>query len=142
MSDNNNFQALLRDAGLKVTPKRLALLTLLTKEHEPRSVAELSKKLGAKVDTVTVYRALEALVEAGIVSRVDFHEREARYEITVGRKHHHHIVCTNCGTVEDITDCLTDKIEQKALASAKQFTTIQSHALEFFGVCKECVIIK
>jgi Fur family ferric uptake transcriptional regulator len=142
MSDKNDFQKLLRDAGLKATPKRLSLLALLTKEHAPRSVAELSKTLGAEVDTVTVYRALEALVEAKIVSRVDFHEREARYEINVGRTHHHHIVCTDCGTIEDIADCVTDTLERKALKSAKQFNIILSHALEFFGVCQKCTIIK
>lgn len=139
MSTNHDFESLLRAAGLKVTDKRTALLGVLSKTRQPMSVSEIKKVLGKAADSVTIYRALEAFVQAKIVARVDFHEDEARFELIVGREHHHHVVCGSCGIVEDIDAC-SPRIEREVLRSAKQFSVISGHALEFFGTCRNCII--
>ncbi len=134
-----DFPALLREAGLKATPGRLSLLAFLSKEPKPLTVGAIKKKLGNETDTVTLYRALEDFAEAGIVRRVDFEHSHAHYEIVAGREHHHHIICKKCDKVEDVHACESVGIEKNVLEKAKNFSTITSHSLEFFGICNQCV---
>lgn len=134
----HDFKGLLPSRGLKETPKRLLLLKLLALERAPMTITALSKKARG-VDTVTIYRALEAFVTVGIVERVDFHKPEARYELAVGRHHHHHLVCSGCGIVEDIEDCHPKGLEQSVLKSSSRFALISGHSLEFFGTCTKCI---
>lgn len=133
-----DFKTMLRDAGLKATPGRLVILDVLKKEKDPAAISEIYKKIGKKVNNVTVYRAIEDLVKAGIVRQIDFGHTHAYYELIPGRNHHHHIVCKGCGDIEDVEVCGTEKIEKKILGSSKKFKSINSHSLEFFGVCKTC----
>ncbi len=135
-----DFPSLLRDAGLKATPGRISLLTLLSKEPKPLTVAAIKKK--SSKDTVTLYRALEDFVTAGIVRRIDFAHSHAHYEIVAGRKHHHHVICKKCELVEDIYLCEFGNLEKSVLAETKGFYAITDHALEFFGMCKTCSITK
>lgn len=134
-----DFKGFLRTKGLKETPKRVHLLKLLAGEREPVTIADLVKKARATANSVTIYRALEAFVGAGIVKRIDFREREARYELVHDREHHHHLVCGDCGIVEDVEACQPVTLERSVLKSSKRFASIDSHALEFFGTCKSCV---
>lgn len=138
--NNSSFLSLLHGAKLKATRRRVALLGLLSKEPKPLTVLEIQRKLGNKMNQVTMYRALEALVEAGIVRRVDFKHAHAHYELVAGRKHHHHLICNGCGEVEDFLSCHIGNVQQGVLARSKTFNSIGTHALEFFGVCKECAI--
>ncbi len=132
-----DFKALLKAAGFKATPGRLQLLEVLNKESEPLTVLEIQKRLRGKLNEVTLYRALEAFAKAGLVRRVDLNHDHAHYELAAGRKHHDHVVCTNCGTVEDIEGCALAPLEKKALVQSN-FLSIYSHNLEFFGLCRTC----
>ncbi|MBP6858299.1 MAG: transcriptional repressor [Candidatus Pacebacteria bacterium] len=126
---------------LKATPGRIALLDLLRHEKKPVSVVALVKclkKSGAKLTSPSIYRALESLVEAGLVDRVDTSSEHAVYEIHVGRAHHHHITCGACGDIEDVRKCLPKNIESTILADSAKFDRISRHSLEFFGTCKKC----
>jgi Fe2+ or Zn2+ uptake regulation protein len=96
----------------------------------------LAKKLKKSLDEATVYRALEALASSGIIRRVDLGHSHAHYEFE--KSHHHHIVCTDCGVVEDIEVISVEKELEKMTGSSKQFKSIYSHNLEFFGSCKSC----
>ena len=130
---------LLRNAGLKATSGRTHLLDVLLEQPTPVSVPTLKKQLGKKGgNDVTLYRALDALAEAGIVVRADLQHGHAHYELAVGRTHHHHAVCRGCGTVEDIEVTHAPHPEQEALRRAKGFSSIDSYALEFFGMCMKC----
>lgn len=134
-----DISALLQKAGLKVTEPRVRLLKTLANEKVPASVTTITKKLRGVMNTVTVYRSLESLSDAGIVARTDFRHGHAEYELNRG-VHHHHLVCTTCGTVEDVPQCDASMLEKQALTQSKAFTHVSSHALEFFGVCKRCVV--
>ena len=131
-------QELLRDAGLRVTPGRLQLLSILEKEPAPLTVYEIERKLKGALNQVTVYRSLAALTKAKIVKRVNLEHDHAHFEIAHGREHHHHAVCRSCGAVEDIEIPHTSKPEQEALKRAKRFAVLDSYALDFFGLCKQC----
>ena len=139
----------LKEHGLKATAPRLAVLEALGGEsgHAPRSAqdihAALMKNAAAKksgMDLVTVYRTLASFEKAGIVKRVDLRGDSVLYELN--DEHHHHIVCTNCGTVEDFEMCDMEALTKKIAQKSKKFTTIREHTLELFGVCTQCVIAK
>lgn len=129
-----SVQEQLRAKGLRATPKRILLLAALERAHKPQTAEELHAKV--KSDLVTVYRNLQSLVTAGIVSEVRFKDASVRYEISHG--HHHHIVCTTCGAIEELDACPTSSLETEALRASSRFSRVEEHALEFFGVCRSC----
>ena len=131
------YKEALKVAGFKATPKRLELLEALARVEEPLTVLAIQKLLRNKMNEVTLYRALEAFAAAGLVRRVDLNHDHAHYELAMGREHHDHAVCTNCGVVEDIKGCALEPLEKKALVQSN-FRSIYSHNLEFFGLCKQC----
>jgi Fur family ferric uptake transcriptional regulator len=77
---------------------------------------------------------MESFVSKGIITQIDFQDGKYRYEIM--RDHHHHLVCTQCGSVQAIHDqCLA--IDTKAIEGHYEFT-VQRHQLEYFGLCSKC----
>ncbi|MDE1919152.1 MAG: transcriptional repressor [Patescibacteria group bacterium] len=140
-SNTEKYADMLRKQGLKVTPQRLELISLLTRLKEPMSAHEIKAKWKqGDIDTVTLYRALDALVDAGIVQRVDLQHGHTDYELLVPGEHHHHLVCTDCGTIEDFVGCPGKNMEKLALKSSSQFVSLREHSLEFFGTCKTCAV--
>jgi Fe2+ or Zn2+ uptake regulation protein len=138
MIHENHFSELLRSKGLKATSGRLLILETLAKNQEPLSVVSLHKLVKRAVDQVTVYRTLEALVASGLVGTVDLRHGHAHYELAVGRKHHHHIICQSCGEIEDVDECDISPFVKKVQKDSKKFGAISEHSLEFFGICKTC----
>lgn len=131
--------AVLRRAGLKATTDRLVLLGFLSGSQYPLGIPELKgwgKRNG--VDTVTLYRTLESLKKAGLVKRTDLQHGHAEYELAYDREHHHHIVCVECGTIENVEFCPEQKLLSGVLSSASRFTSLSDHAIEFFGTCVSC----
>jgi Fur family ferric uptake transcriptional regulator len=129
----------LRGSGFRVTRGRIALLHLLKKARKPLSIQEIVKiGHGKTMDQATIYRTLTDLAAAGIVRRADLNTGTAHFEYTPDRPHHHHLVCTDCGTIEDIETCAVETLQKNVVRSSKQFTDIYSHNLEFFGRCKKC----
>ena len=133
-------QTLLVGAKMKVTKNRVSLVSALASRTEPITVSELKRTLAKSMDKVTIYRTLEQFVIAGLVARVDFQHDHAHYELAVGRKHHHHIICTECGASEDIDSCHAQNLEKKVLRESNDFTTLTHHSLEFFGHCNHCQV--
>lgn len=130
--------SLLREAGLRATPGRLELLSILAREPKPLAVHQIEKKMKGALNQVTLYRALEALEKAGIVSRVNLEHDHAHFELSVGRPHHHHAVCRACGLVEDIEVPHAALPQKEAAKQAKAFASIDRYSLEFFGLCRGC----
>ena len=126
---------LLRSARLRATPKRIRLLEVLHIMGRPLSVDALHTQVKG-MDLVTVYRTMQAFVRAGLVREVRFKDAIVRYEFAHG--HHHHLVCTDCGVVEEIEACDVAPLEKNVLKHSHHFKTISEHALEFFGLCKKC----
>lgn len=137
MSYKPDTTATLRERGLKATRGRAVLLDALMASHEPISAEELHARSRA-VDLVTVYRTLQSLVAARLVREVRFKDSTVRYECAEDMRHHHHLVCTRCGTVDDLPDCVLDALESAALRKSKRFASVDEHALEFFGTCVSC----
>jgi len=111
----------------------------------PKEVYFAVHKEYPAIGLTTVYRTLELLVQMGLVSKFDFGDKRARYELSEGpgtQKHHHHLVCTSCGRIIDYTDFIDDEIEllektEKALSEKYNFK-ITNHIIQFYGLCEAC----
>lgn len=128
----------LQEKGHRVTLVRKNILEILEKEQTPVSASEVALLLlqkGEKTHQTTVYRELAFLEKEGFVEPVRI-GRATRYAL-IQEGHRHHLVCTECELVEDVM-LENDLIEQeKKIERVKRFH-ITRHALEFFGVCREC----
>lgn len=132
----HDFHKTLRDVGFRVTPARVAVLQILEKSEYPLSVNQIQTLLKKhQVDQATVYRIVNDFVEKGLAQAVRLHANHSSYE-KVGKEHHHHIVCEKCGVISDVT-CSIPHIERKAMEDSS-FSKINSHSLEFLGLCKQC----
>lgn len=120
----------LQDSYLRATETRIQVLEELSHIHAPVSAQDVHEKTG--IDLVTVYRTFSSFEEKGIVRRIDLRSGSALYELSEG--HHHHIVCTDCGKVEDFQECDVEKLLPKV---GKKWS-IRDHSLELFGVCGMC----
>lgn len=123
----------LRQADLKVTPARLAILNILEHSDIPMDVVSIRRRV--KADKVTVFRILNSLSDKGIVKPIQFNEGKLRYEYADKPKHHH-FICENCGKIIDVMGCNIDLLEKDI--EKKKKVLVKRHSLEFFGLCADC----
>jgi Fur family ferric uptake transcriptional regulator len=126
----------LRESGLKSTLPRRKILELFEQSRERHLTAEdVYRELladGIEVGLATVYRVLTQFEQAGILSRQHFESGKAVFELNRG-SHHDHIVCLQCGRVEEFYDAEIEK-HQNDIASRHGFT-VHGHALALYGDC-------
>src|SRR5512143_1283496 len=128
--------ALLSRHRLRPTAIRLRILDVLDASRSPLSAAEVHARLGeGGPDLATVYRNLDRFAGASIVRPVRFADGTRRYEIARGG-HHHHLVCTLCGEIEDLAPCGVELLEEAAIR--QHGFHVASHSLEFYGTCRSC----
>lgn len=129
----------LRSRGFRITAARKAILEILSAGRKPLSASEVHESLlkrRLKGDRVTVYRELDFLEKQGVVQAVQFQDRNRRYELA-SLKHHHHLICQECNSVEDV--CLEEDLETQEQQIEKRTNfKITRHSLEFFGLCANC----
>lgn len=126
----------LKKAGLKVTLPRMKILEILERSETRHLTAEaIYRELldsGEEIGLATVYRVLTQFEAAGLVSRLHFEGNQAVFELERGR-HHDHIVCNECGRVEEFFD---ETIEQRQREMAREHGfQIKDHALVIYGDC-------
>lgn len=130
----------LKSKGVKLTLARKSILEVLFKAGQPISAEDILSQLKKKKsvpDRATVYRQVNFLNEANIISELDFGDGKKRYEFDF-KKHHHHLICLNCGKIEDFTPLLDLEKEEVNISKNKGFK-VSYHSLEFFGTCKDCL---
>jgi Fur family ferric uptake transcriptional regulator len=127
----------LRKAGLKVTLPRVKILEILgTAMPRHMSAEDIYKHLlesHEDIGLATVYRVLTQFEAAGLVTRHHFEGATAVFELNEGQ-HHDHIVCLDCGKVEEFMDIGIEE-RQRSVASKMQFE-IKDHAMILYGHCK------
>jgi Fur family transcriptional regulator, stress-responsive regulator len=129
--------ALLRDAGLRVTAPRLAVLSSVRELDHPDVddvVRAARLRLGA-VSTQAVYDVLRVFEEAGLVRRIEPAGSPVRYETRVG-DNHHHLVCRRCGVVADV-DCVVGHAPCLEPVSDAGFVVDEAD-VTFWGICPGC----
>lgn len=127
----------LRQAGLRVTRQRVAVLEAIAEHSHPDAdqiIRDVRDVLG-RVSTQAVYDALHSLADAGLLRRVEPAGSPARFERRVG-DNHHHLVCRVCGTMTDV-DCTT------GLAPCLEPVTHAGYVIDeaeitFWGTCPAC----
>ncbi len=131
----------LRRTRQRYTPGRRELVEVLCTAARPVTIPEL-RDSGATQSQSSLYRNLAVLEHCGAVHRVTSSDDVARYELTEElSEHHHHVVCSSCGRIDDVT--LTPAIE-RALAEAAEEARrqrgylVDSHRLELVGACGTC----
>lgn len=137
---NRSTSDTLRQHGFRSTTSQRALLEVLVTAAVPLSVTQITERWPDVTvpNQTTLYRALTRLNSAGIIRRVDLNSGIAHFEYTPDRRHHHHLVCLDCGLVEEIERCSVGKLEKKILDESGQFKSIETHNLDFFGHCTAC----
>lgn len=126
----------------KLTPQREATLKVLLEREEDHLSAEeiflLVKEKSPEIGLATVYRTLELLTELQIVDKINFGDGVSRYDLRKeGAKHfHHHLVCIECGSVEEIMDDLLEEVEK--VVETNWGFEVKDHRLTFHGICKQC----
>jgi len=126
----------LRNQGLKVTVPRLKVLDLFKHSPDRHLTAEdVYRKLldeHSDVGLATVYRVLTQFEQAGLLQRTHFEGGKAVYELNEGT-HHDHLVCLQCGRVEEFYDSEIEKRQQK-IARDRGFQ-IHDHSLHIYADC-------
>ncbi len=126
----------LKNTGLKATIPRLKILEVFQRGKYRHMTAEdvfrILLEERSDVGLATVYRVLTQFEQAGILIRSHFESGKSVYELDDG-KHHDHLVCLDCGRVEEFYDPEIEK-RQHAVAKAKGFT-ISDHALSLYATC-------
>jgi Fur family transcriptional regulator, ferric uptake regulator len=129
----------LRERGLKQSAKRDCILNAFLGTHDHLSTEELDhivKKRDASIGYTTVYRTLKLLVQCGLAYEVDFHDGVMRYEHSLNRRMHHHMVCTLCG---DSIEFFAPEVEQVERRVGRKFHFFPSrHNFQILGVCGSC----
>jgi Fur family ferric uptake transcriptional regulator len=126
----------LKSTGLKATLPRLKILEIFQQGGQRHMTAEdvfrILLDVRSDIGLATVYRVLTQFEQAGILSRSHFESGKAVYELNEGQ-HHDHLVCLDCGRVEEFYDAEIEK-RQNDVATTKGFV-IADHALSLYAHC-------
>lgn len=129
---------ILKNMRMKSTAGRQGILAALQQTDTPLDISEIKTYLHKQhinINLATIYRTINTFVKAGLVHQIEFQEGKFRYEFS-SLPHHHHAVCTKCGSVEDIQNCDMGDMEEK-VRKAINFK-VTNHTSEFYGVCRKC----
>lgn len=131
----------LRTAGQRYTSKRRTLVETVAEAGQPVSIPDIVEGRRGLAQS-SVYRNLAVLEQARVVRRIVTGEDFARFELAEDlSEHHHHLVCSNCGAVEDVA--LPGTLERRMegalseVASSVGFTP-NAHRLDVIGTCRDC----
>ncbi len=137
-----SVEARLREHQARYTDGRRSVVEALAAADGPRSAAELSADLGPAVPLSSLYRSLTTLETAGVVEHHNAVRGVTRYELAEWlRGHHHHLICVDCGAVEDVAvdEGREEQVRRLVadIGSQASFTAI-GHVLEIEGRCARC----
>ncbi|WPP40733.1 Fur family transcriptional regulator [Paenibacillus hunanensis] len=127
----------LKTSGVRITPQRHAILTYLMDSMEHPTADEIYRSLASQfpsMSVATVYNNLKMLTEAGMVRELTYGDSSSRFDANVSE--HYHIICQQCGKIEDFHyPALTHIEDQAARHTGYQ---IAGHRMELYGICKQC----
>ncbi|HQR79569.1 MAG TPA: Fur family transcriptional regulator [Actinomycetota bacterium] len=129
---------LLRSSGLHVTAQRIAVLRAVT-DHPHATVEVVADTARSEIGAISrqsVYDALAALVDKGLVRRIQPAGSPARFETRVG-DNHHHLICRDCGTLLDV-DCAVGYTPCLTPAQDAGFEVDEAEVV-YWGRCPDCI---
>jgi Fur family ferric uptake transcriptional regulator len=131
----------LRRANQRLTAKREALVDVLAAAPRPLTIPEILEHRRGLAQS-SVYRNLVVLEQAGVVHRIVTNDEFARYELAEDlTEHHHHLICSSCGAVEDVpASAGLERSVQNVIDEVQRrvgFRT-QHHRVDLVGLCRRC----
>jgi Fe2+ or Zn2+ uptake regulation protein len=132
-----DYEQMLRDAELRVTRPRLAVLTAVF-DHPHADTASLIEAVRGDLGDVSpqaVYDVLRALTDADLLRRIEPAGSVARYESRVA-DNHHHLICRGCGAIADV-DCAVGETPCLTASETHGFTIDEAEVI-YWGTCPDC----
>lgn len=133
----------LAGSGQRYSPVRRQIIEALAGADRPLSVADLVRAID-DLPLSSAYRNLGVLADAGAVARVSTDDDAARFELAeaITERHHHHLVCTDCGLILDYEPSAA--LERQVAADLEDVARVsgftpESHRLDLFGRCARCL---
>lgn len=134
-----HFRQCLRSQGLRCTSDRLSLFRVLIRAGQPLSRLALVGALQADgIHATTVYRTVEQFTQLGWMQPVMLSDATPGYELQPPFVvHHHHFICTRCGTV---TDLPADRVDAVLEGMAAELPgVVHQHQVDLYGTCRKCL---
>lgn len=125
-----------RDAGLSVTPQRIAVYKALLKSEEhptPEMLFKSVKRQMPSLSLATIYKSLDALERLGLIQAVEIDSDSRRYDANMSR--HHHLVCTKCRNVIDFYD---ERLNAVRPSRPHRGFVAESITVKVLGLCARC----
>jgi Fur family ferric uptake transcriptional regulator len=123
--------------GLRLTSQREKLLEFLLSRNSHGSIEEIYQAVrGAGLGRATVFRTMKVLEECDLVSHLSDANGALRYEVTLDRPHHDHLVCIACGRIVEVRWPEVEKVQRKSCVKLG-FEPVW-HRHEIFGRCADC----
>ena len=139
MTEIDNIIVKIRQGGSRVTKFRREIARIFVDRDCLLTPAQISKLLALKkikADRTTLYRELCFFVSRSIIKKIQLADRNTYYEIA--NEHHHHLVCTKCNQINKIVLDEHLEVQEKEILKKENFK-VQSHLLEFYGICSKCL---
>lgn len=133
----NESIATLREAGVRITPQRQAILNFLIHSKTHPTADEIYQSLSPdfpNISVATIYNNLKVFKKTGIVKELTYGDASSRFDFDT--QNHYHVICENCGKIVDFHYPSLHEIEKLA-----QYVTdfnITHHRMEIYGICQEC----
>ena len=128
-------EKLLKEAGLKATPRRLAMLSLLLEREDQLAAEEIHTALSERCDLSTIYRALNTMVEHGLLRKTVCQDGVIRYRVN-RHQHTHRLVCERCRRSIPLDLCPFEEMERDITENTG--FKITGHRFELRGICPLC----
>ncbi len=132
----------LKEKGYKLTPQRKAILDVVManqgKHLSTEEIYDIVRKDCPDIGLATVYRTLLLLSDLEVLSKMNLDDGCVRYELNIHEDdhQHHHLICSNCGEIQEVVDDLLEELETRI---EQEFDfQIKDHKLKFYGICSKC----
>ena len=139
MSSSDILKKALKKEGLRYTHQRQASWDALSASDEHRAAEAIYLALynsGLKVSRATVYRTIDVLVKNNLVRKLDLGDGRARYENKMDTAHHDHLICVQCGKIEEFMDNVIEN-RQEVIVENFGYRLIR-HIHQLFVICDKC----
>jgi len=134
-----DFEQQLRERGLRITAERRRILDHALRHFWHFDAEELLDSLrrdGKTVSRATVFRTLGRLVEAGVLRRHPLTDGRVFYEPALGREHHEHLICVECGKILEFVQEEIERLQDEVCREYR-FEPLR-HTLQIYGTCEAC----
>ena len=122
------------EQGYRSTSPRRAVAQVIAKQDRHFTAEDLREQLPS-LGRATIFRTLKLLVQSGVLCRILLEDGDLHYQLS-HRGHHHHLLCVECGSSQDLLGCDIEKLLQQT--SANHGFELSGHWLEVYGHCRSC----